>query len=98
MDFNEFNQSLTQKHPPLVSPWLKALWLDRKGDWEGAHQLVQDIPHEYGSWVHAYLHRKEGDPGNASYWYHRARKPFPTFSLEKEWSLLVQQFLREPHY
>ena len=61
---------------------LRALELDRQGDWEGAHNLAQEVHSADGAWVHAYLHRKEGDPGNAAYWYSRAGKAVADDTLE----------------
>ena len=75
-------------------PLLKALWHDAKGDWQSAHHLAQDIPSKDGSWVHAYLHRKEGDLSNASYWYHKAGKPVSDKSLHDEWDEIAQALLR----
>lgn len=70
---------------------LQALWHDARGDWERAHELCQRAKSRDGDWVHAYLHRKEGDPGNAGYWYARAGRPMPaaTVELETEWAKLV---------
>lgn len=64
---------------------LKALEIEKEGDWDKAHRIVQDIEHELAYWVHAYLHRKEPDISNAYYWYSRAGKPMPEYSYEKEW-------------
>ena len=64
---------------------LKALDLDKKGDWDGAHQIVQNLNHNWANWIHAYLHRKEPDLSNAAYWYRRAGRKIPEYSLEKEW-------------
>jgi len=72
---------------------LLALWWEGQGDWERAHEIAQDIPSADGSWVHAYLHRREGDPGNASYWYSRARRPVARGSLEQEWEAIVLEML-----
>jgi hypothetical protein len=94
MDFQEFQLSLQNTHAPdQLSPALHALWLDGRGDWEGSHDVAQDIHTPDGSWIHAYLHRKEGDPGNAAYWYHRAGKPVASGSLDKEWEQLVRALL-----
>ena len=94
MTFQEFKSTLGDAQPPSkVSNILKALWHDGKGDWEASHNIAQDIHTTDGSWIHAYLHRKEGDLGNASYWYHRAGKPMPSVSLEEEWKALVTNFL-----
>ena len=71
--------------PPGLPPLLKALLLDASGDWDAAHSIAQDIPSDDGSWVHAYLHRKEGDHWNANYWYSRAGRRMPEMSLEEEW-------------
>lgn len=76
-----------------MSPFLEALWNDARGEWDRAHEIVQDIDGREASWIHAYLHRKEGDSGNASYWYRRAAKPFCRKSLEDEWEDLVKNFL-----
>ena len=94
MTFNDFIKSLEQTTPPTeLNPLLQALWFEGKGDWETSHTIAQDIHTKEASWIHAYLHRKEGDLGNASYWYHRAGKPVPTISLEKEWESIVRELL-----
>ena len=71
---------------------LKALELDKAGDWEGAHALSQELDNSGGAWLHAYLHRKEGDLGNAAYWYARAGKPVAGDTLEEEWQRLYKAF------
>ena len=78
--------------PATLSPPLRALWLAKKGRWDAAHDVVNDLPSAMGSWIHAYLHRIEGDLGNAAYWYHRAgRPPLRTQSdLDGEWIDLVR--------
>ena len=94
MTFEEYNNSLQQTQPPdKLSALLKALWFDGKGDWHAAHNLAQDVHSADGSWVHAYLHRKEGDEGNASYWYHRAGRLMPSTTLKEEWNAIVQELL-----
>jgi hypothetical protein len=70
-----------------------ALWHDARGDWEKAHGIAQEIDDANGSWVHAYLHRKEGDLGNAAYWYRRADRPVATDSLNDEWTRIVTELL-----
>ena len=91
----EFIAGLRDDHPPAgISASLTALWYAGKGDWEKAHTIAQDIPTREGSWVHAWLHRKEGDKGNARYWYNQARRPMPEYSLEKEWEEIVDELLR----
>ena len=70
MDYSQFNHTLDMAKPPQdFHEILKALWWERKGEWSLAHNIVQDMQGEDAAWVHAYLHRKEGDIGNASYWY-----------------------------
>ena len=80
--------------PPELSRLLRALWHDAKGDWEAAHRVAQDVDDHAGAWVHAYLHRKEGDAGNAAYWYRRAGRPIATGSLDDEWTQLAEALLR----
>ena len=94
MNFEEFKSSLSASSPPAqLSQPLQALWHAGKGDWEAAHMIAQEIRSETGSWIHAYLHRKEGDLGNASYWYHRANKPVAKNSLEEEWEQITKALL-----
>jgi len=68
--------------------YIEALTADQSGDWHKAHELVQDLTTPEAAWIHAYLHRKEGDRWNAQYWYNRAGKPFFDGSLEEEWQQL----------
>jgi hypothetical protein len=78
--------------PAKLNLPLQALWHDAQGDWERAHEVCQQAKSRDGDWVHAYLHRKEGDAGNASYWYARAGRSMPeeAVSLEAEWTQIVQ--------
>ncbi|HEX2100512.1 MAG TPA: hypothetical protein VHF69_07605 [Candidatus Synoicihabitans sp.] len=73
---------------------LQALWHDAQGDWEMAHTVAQRAGDRDGDWVHAYLHRKEGDEANARYWYTRAGRPLPAVSLDDEWAAIVTDLLR----
>tara|TARA_Y100001949_G_scaffold95286_1_gene80448 strand:- start:284 stop:520 length:237 start_codon:yes stop_codon:yes gene_type:complete len=66
--------------------YLKALDLDKRGQWDAAHELIQDLPDKNAAWIHAYLHRKEGDQWNAEYWYKRAGQPVFAGSLDEEWN------------
>ena len=95
MTFSEFNATLAATKPPAVSPALVALWHDAKGDWAKAHGTAQDIEDATGAWVHAYLHRKEGDEANAAYWYRRAAKPVEHGPLEAEWTRIVTVLLSD---
>ena len=79
--------------PPGLPPPLVALWHDAKGDWEAAHGVAQDLKDEDGAWVHAYLHRKEGDAANAGYWYRRAGRPHSRAPLEAEWDEIASALL-----
>jgi len=85
---------VTREEPPsgLPAP-LAALWWDAKGDWTKAHALVDELETIDGMAVHAYLHRKEGQSGNADYWYQRAGRRFHRSSLEAEWEALVEGLL-----
>jgi phage major head subunit gpT-like protein len=94
MTFEAFTSSLTEPQPPASLPkTLQALWYDGKNAWDTAHDIAQDIGSPDGSWIHAYLHRKEGDTGNAGYWYRRAGKPMPSVSLQREWEQIVRELL-----
>ena len=85
MNFQEFRESLSKDSPPKqLSLALAGLWWDAKGDWEKAHQSAQQDEGRTGAWVHAYLHRKEGDLSNAAYWYNRAGKPIAKSALPAE--------------
>lgn len=94
MEFEEFQKTLSANSPPAEIPdYLKALWYDAKGDWQKAHQIVQNIDDSTAAWIHAYLHRKEGDIGNADYWYRRAGADRPFDSLENEWENIAKKLL-----
>lgn len=91
---DEFKATLDAATPPSgITPALVALWHDARGDWDAAHGVAQDVEDEDGSWVHAYLHRKEGDLGNAAYWYRRAGRPVAADALEDEWDQIVSALL-----
>lgn len=91
MNLPTFKQILTlEAAPGDLSEYLQALWWDAKGDWQKAHETIQDLPDKNAAWIHAYLHRKEGDIWNADYWYNRAGKKRPANSLEEEWDRLVE--------
>ena len=95
MTLQTFKASLSHPTPPDgLTALLRALWYDGKNDWESAHNITQDVDSEDGSWIHAYLHRKEGDHGNASYWYHRAGRPVPRVTLSEEWENIAEELLR----
>ena len=91
---DEFRRSSASSEPPAgLTPALTALWHDAHGDWDAAHRVAQDISDATGAWVHAYLHRKEGDLGNARYWYNRAGHPESRDSLDAEWEQIVSALL-----
>jgi hypothetical protein len=94
MTFDDFIRSIDDDEPPAgLSEILTSLWWDKKGDWDTAHSIAQDIPTVQGSAVHAYLHREEGVLWNADYWYSRAGRVRPDISLEEEWTQLVHEML-----
>jgi len=92
MTFTEFKAAQNTKG---FSVELEALWYDGNGDWHKSHETIQDVDSKNAAWIHAYLHRKEGDLGNARYWYARAEQSMPSMSLEEEWQSLVEYFLRK---
>jgi hypothetical protein len=95
MTFDEFKLSLAAPDPPPeLSLALAGLWWDAKNDWNRAHEAAQQDEGPDGSWVHAYLHRKEGDAGNAGYWYRRAGRSPSRQSLNEEWRSIVGELLR----
>ena len=95
LQYKDFIRSLVQPDPPeSCTPCLKALWYDKNEDWVKAHQIAQGINTKDGSWIHAYLHRKEGDISNAAYWYSRAGRTIPQISLVEEWESMIGYFLR----
>ena len=91
----DFKSSLATAAPPagLAAP-LAALWWAAKGDWEKAHKVAQDDESAEAAWVHAYLHRVEGDLPNARYWYGTAGKPAATGTLDAEWMDIATHLLR----
>lgn len=96
MTLDAFKSSLSAETPPEEIPeLLKALWYEGKSDWETAHNIAQDVHSDDGSWIHAYLHRKEGDLGNAAYWYRRAGKPVSKAPLREEWEQIATELLKQ---
>ncbi len=97
MSFAELQQSIaSDSAPPAdLSLALQALWHDARGDWSRAHECAQADKGRDGAWVHAYLHRKEGDLGNAGYWYARASRKLPAdrVTLDAEWAALARELL-----
>jgi hypothetical protein len=90
----EFKASFADHRPDVgLSVQLKSLWYDGKGDWHRAHAEVDQLNDQLSAWVHAYLHRKEGDLWNADYWYRKANKTRPAITLDEEWEQLVLHFL-----
>ena len=84
--------SVSKATPPAgLASTIQALWWAAKGDWDKAHKIVQDDESAEAAWVHAYLHRVEGDLPNARYWYRTAGKPVVTGPLEEEWAAIVSE-------
>lgn len=96
MDLAEFKALIRRKQPPPdLMPALQGLLWDAKGDWDKAHECAQAQEDRHGDWVHAYLHRKEGDLANAGYWYRRAKRTMPKGSLDEEWEAIATALLGE---
>jgi hypothetical protein len=97
MTVEEFNASLSKVRPPAgVAPALVALWWASKDDWKKAHAIVMDESSKECAWVHAHLHRLEGDLENARYWYRQAKRPVATGSLAGEWDDIARTLLGAP--
>ncbi len=95
MDFQTYRNSLAADAPPAeLSMALQALWWQAKGDWQRAHQCAQQQPDPEGAWAHAYLHRVEGDLGNAGGWYGRAGRPVSAAPLDEEWETIARALVR----
>ncbi|MGF1594161.1 MAG: hypothetical protein ACFCUW_12815 [Kiloniellaceae bacterium] len=94
MDLERFRASLGDPAPPEgLPPLLRALWHAGRDDWDTAHRIAQEDDTAEGAWVHAHLHRVEGDESNAGYWYRRAGRPHSAATLEAEWTEIVQALL-----
>jgi hypothetical protein len=94
MDLDVFKASLSGDKPPAgLGKAVAGLWWDAKGNWDKAHDCAQAQGDRDGAWLHAYLHRKEGDAENAAYWYRRAGRPAATGALAREWEAIARAFL-----
>jgi hypothetical protein len=95
MNVSEFKRSLAKAKPPSsLAPALAALWWAGKDEWDKAHAIVMDENGKDCAWVHAYLHRVEGDLGNARYWYRQAQRPVATAPLFAEWDAIAEILLQ----
>ena len=96
MSIGKYRASLSGASPiPALTPPLAALWWAAKGDWDKAHKIVQDEHTREAAWVHAYLHRVEGDLANAGYWYRQAGQPVAKDSLKTEWERIVSALIED---
>lgn len=96
MDYNLFNHTLDMASPPdNFIPELKAMWWERKNYWDKGHDIIQNIPGKDAAWVHAYMHRKEGDISNASYWYNRAGRQTEEGDIVEEFRAIVMYLLEK---
>ena len=96
MNIADFKTTLTKPNPPAnLAPPLAALWWAAKGDWDKAHGIVMKQESREAAWVHAYLHRVEGDLDNAGYWYRRARHPAASEPLDAEWDAIATALIEE---
>ena len=96
MQLKDFEITLSRHTPPERLPdLLTALWHERRGDWNRAHEIAQDIDDRDACWVHAYLHRREGDAANAAYWYRRAGRAIASGDMDDEWRTIAETLLRK---
>ena len=94
MTIEEFKATLRDSHPqPDWNVQIQALWFEGRGEWNIAHDLIDHLNDPMSAHIHAYLHRVEGDLGNASYWYNRAKQPEFKGSLKEEWNYLLEKYL-----
>lgn len=95
MNLEEFKKSIQtlDKCPASLPLSLQGLWYDKKYGWDEAHELIGDASDSDTAWVHAYLHRREGDSNNARYWYNRSGKPESKLNLDEEWNQIASQLL-----
>jgi hypothetical protein len=95
MSFEKFLESLSLTSPPPgITVHLRSLWYDAKGDWQRSHEIIQDLEDTDAAWIHAYLHRKEGDTWNADYWYQRAGRKRASVSLQQEWESITMELMQ----
>jgi hypothetical protein len=96
MNLSEFKRTLSKAKPPTgLAPSLTALWWAGKDDWDTAHKIVMDEADKESAWVHAYLHRVEGDLPNARYWYRQAQRPVASQPLAAEWDAIAEALLQD---
>jgi hypothetical protein len=94
MNYSDFCNSIEQKNKPQnLHPSLEALWLTAAGNWDEAHLIVQSREDNDSEWIHAHLHREEGDKWNATYWYTRCGREFPSLSLKDEWEEITKDLI-----
>ena len=94
MKVEEFREAVDgAKLPAGITKELEALWEDARGKWDRAHEIVQRMNTTDAMWVHAYLHREEGDLSNSRYWYSRISRTMPNASLEDEWQIIAKELL-----
>ncbi len=94
MQFETFQQTIKEPSPPEgITVYLSAMWYEGHGNWDKAHSMVDHLEDTIACWVHAYLHRKEGDTWNADYWYRKAGRKRPDVSLQQEWEIIVKALL-----
>ncbi|MFN6566437.1 hypothetical protein [Dendronalium sp. ChiSLP03b] len=97
MNTEEFMRLIEKQRscPQTLPIALRAMWYDKKGDWDKAHDTVQNASDADSAWVHAYLHRKEGDLNNARYWYRRSGQPEFVGELSQEWQQIASLLLKK---
>jgi hypothetical protein len=97
MTLAEFKRATAKARPPAgLAPPLEALWWAAKGDWDTAHGIVMKEESRDAAWVHAYLHRVEGDENNAGYWYRQARRAVASGPLDAEWDAIADALIEKP--
>lgn len=77
----------------LKNQFIKAVKLAQIGEWEASHRIVQDYTDTTACWIHAVLHKMEGDEGNSRYWYAGCNASFEDYAETSQELEAIEDFL-----